>query len=92
MPESPDESEPRPSRPPAIGGISTYTLGTISAMLSLFVVPEVFGSAAIILGAYTWRREQNSNRGLYVLVLGIAFMLVGIYFTAYFGLFDLIPS
>jgi len=67
--------------------------GLISAVLSLFIVPEIFGSAAIILGAYAWKRELgNSNRGLSVLVLGIICMLIGIYFTSLFELGDLIPA
>lgn len=70
-----------------------FTLGLISAFLSLFIIPEVFGSAAIILGAYTWRMERDGsrNRGLIVLIIGIIFMLVGIYFTSYFALIDLLP-
>jgi len=67
--------------------------GLISAILSLLVVPEIFGSAAIILGAYAWKRELgNSNRGLFVVVLGITCMLMGIYFMSFFALADLIPS
>jgi membrane-bound ClpP family serine protease len=55
-------------------------------------VPEVFGSAAIILGAYMWRKEQG-NRGIDILILGIIFMLVGVYVTAYpYRLVDLLPS
>ena len=65
-------------------------LGSICAALSLFVVPEVFGSLAIVLGAYTWKMEAGS-RGLMILVLGIVFMLVGIYFTSSFALIDLVP-
>ena len=72
------------------GKYSTY--GLISAILSLFIVPEIFGSVAIIFGAYTWKNEQsNSNNGLYIVILGIICMLVGIYFTSYFELGDLIP-
>lgn len=67
------------------------TLGYISAVLSLFIVPEIFGSAAILLGAYVWRNEQG-NRGLTIVILGIAFLLIGLIFTAYFALVDLIPS
>jgi uncharacterized membrane protein YvbJ len=69
------------------------TYGLISAILSLFIIPEIFGSAAIIFGAYSWKNEQNgSNNGLFILVLGIVGMLVGIYFTSYFALIDLITS
>ena len=72
------------------GRYSTY--GLISAILSLFIVPEIFGSVAIILGAYAWKNERNgSNIGLYIVILGIICMLVGIYFTSYFELGDLIP-
>jgi len=70
----------------------TYAiLGFISAVLSLLIVPELFGSAAIVLGAYTWRKKQG-NSGFTVLILGIICMLVGLYFTAYFALIDLLPS
>ncbi len=66
--------------------------GLISAFLSLFIVPEIFGSAAIILGAAAWKREVGgSKRGLFVLVLGIIFMLVGIYYTSFFGLYSILP-
>lgn len=72
------------------GKYSTY--GLISAILSLFIVPEIFGSVAIILGAYVWKNEQsNSNNGFYIVILGIICMLIGIYFTSYFELGDLIP-
>lgn len=81
-----------PSYPPARNMMGTYvTLGVISAILSLFIVPEIFGSLAIILGAYIWRREQG-NRGIGILILGIICMLVGLYFTSYFELGDLLPS
>jgi hypothetical protein len=81
-----------PSRQPEDDRIGLFaTFGYISAVLSLFIVPEVFGSAAILLGAYVWRKEQG-NRGLSIVILGIAFMLIGLVFTAYFALVDLIPS
>jgi membrane-bound ClpP family serine protease len=57
------------------------------------VLPEIFGSAAIILGAYAWRmeRDENRNRGLLLIILGIVAMLVGIYYTSYFGLYNILP-
>lgn len=80
-----------PSFPSTRGNAGIFaTLGIVSAVLSLIVVPEIFGTAAIILGAYTWRKEQG-NRGLYILILGIICMIVGIYFTSLFALIDLIP-
>lgn len=68
-------------------------LGFISAVLSLLIVPEIFGSVAIILGAYIWRRERDDsqNLGLTIVILGIICMLVGLYFTSYFELGDLLP-
>jgi len=60
-------------------------------LLFLFVMPEMLGTLAIMLGAYTWKRERG-NRGLYVLLIGIACMLMGLYFTTYFISESLIPS
>ena len=66
--------------------------GYICAFLSLIVVPEIFGPAAIVLGAYTWRMERDGprKRGFTLLILGIVCMIVGMYFTSYFALIDLI--
>lgn len=81
-----------PTFPPARSTVGMFaTWGAISAFLSLFIVPEIFGSVAIVLGAHTWRNEQG-NRGLYIIVLGIVCMIVGLYFTSLFALGDLIPS
>ncbi len=70
-----------------------FNLGILCAFISLLVVPEIFGSAAIILGAYTWRmeRDENRNRGLVLIIVGIVAMLVGIYYTSYFALYDILP-
>ena len=80
-----------PSYPPARGMAGTHTfLGIICAIVGLLILPEIFSSASIILGAYTWRREPG-NRGLAIIIFGLISMLVGIYFTA-FILLDLFPS
>jgi len=72
--------------------MGTYAiLGVVSAIISLFVVPEIFGAASIVLGAYTWRKEQG-NLGIYIVLFGIVCMLIGLYFTAFFILGDLLPS
>jgi len=68
---------------------SYFNYGVLSAVLSLFFLSEIFGSVAIILGAHTWKKEEG-NRGLTLLILGIICMLVGIYFTAYPLLIDLL--
>jgi hypothetical protein len=62
----------------------TYViLGFMSAVLSILLLSEIFGSAAIILGAYVWKQEPERLTGLNILVFGIVAMLIGIYFTAY---------
>ena len=78
-------SPPSPTLyPPSIDVARRYAIfGLASAILSLLILPEIFGSTAIILGAYSWKNEVgNSKRGLYISILGIVCMLVGIYFTA----------
>jgi hypothetical protein len=67
--------------------------GVLCAVISLFVLPEVFGSAAIILGGYAWRIDCNEtkNRGLWVIIIGIITMLAGIYYTSFFGLYNILP-
>jgi hypothetical protein len=83
---------PGPSFPSGGGNARTFaTLGIVCAVLSLIIVPEIFGAIAIILGAYTWRKEKG-NGGLYVVIIGIICMLVGLYFTSLFELGDLLPS
>jgi ketosteroid isomerase-like protein len=83
-------SPPPPSNPPPRYMTRTFAiLGFISAILGLLIVPEIFGSVAIALGAYTWRRQQG-NRGIVIVILGIICMLVGLYFTAYPTLGDLL--
>lgn len=68
-------------------------MGILCAIIAVFILPEVFGSAAIILGAYAWRleRDEARNRGLWVIIVGIVAMLVGIYYKAIFGLYNILP-
>ncbi len=70
-----------------------FNLGAVSAIIGLIVFPEIFCSVAIILGAYTWRLEagQNRNRGIALVIFGIVAMLVGIYYTSFYGLFNILP-
>jgi membrane-bound ClpP family serine protease len=81
-----------PSHPPHRGYAGLVSLGLLCAFLSLIIVPEILGSIAIVFGAYVWRmeREDSRNRGLIVLILGIIFMITGLYFTSYFTLGDLL--
>jgi uncharacterized membrane protein HdeD (DUF308 family) len=70
-----------------------FVMGFIFALLSLFVIPEVFGSVAIILGAYTWRLDcgEKKSRGLLLVIFGIISMLIGIYYTSYLGVYNILP-
>ena len=71
-----------------------FEIGLICAFASLFVVPEILGSVAIILGAYTWRLDsyENKSRGLFLVILGIIAMLVGIYYTSLYGIYNILPQ
>jgi lipopolysaccharide export LptBFGC system permease protein LptF len=73
-------------------GLYTYA-GLFCAVIALFVLPEIFGAAAAILGAYVYRLDCGTtrNRGLWIVILGIVFMLVGIYYTAFFALYQILP-
>ncbi len=68
-------------------------VGLLCAFLALIVLPEVFGLAAAILGAYAYRLDCGTtrNRGLWAVILGVIFMLVGIYYTSFFGLYNILP-
>ena len=67
--------------------------GIFCVIVSLFVVPEIFGSVAIILGAYTWRLDysEKSRRGLILMIFALVAMFVGIYYTSFLGLFQILP-
>jgi ketosteroid isomerase-like protein len=90
VPSTPPPSAP--SHPPARNMTRRFAIyGFISAVLSLFILPEVFGSVAIVLGAYTWKREQG-KRGIIIVILGIICMIMGIEVTAPFWLGGLLLS
>ena len=88
-------SEPPPTTPSSSHSMTPPATGThvgiaiVCAIIGLFIFPEIFDSVAIILGAYAWKRQQG-NVGLYVVILGIACMLIGVYFTALM-IWDLFP-
>jgi hypothetical protein len=60
-----------------------FYIGIFCAFIALFILPEIFGAAEAILGAYVFRLDcgTTSNRGLWVVIAGVVFMLVGIYYT-----------
>jgi len=85
-----------PSGPyyPSAGDLSRRyaNWGFLCATTSLIILPEIFGSMAIILGAYAWKLEPgDSKHGRNIMILGIICMLVGLYFTSFFALYDLVP-
>ncbi len=70
-----------------------FLIGGICGVISWFILPEVFGAASVILGAYVWRLDcsEPNNRGVWVVLLGVVFMLVGIYYSSLFGLYSILP-
>ena len=92
--DSPSPPPTYPAYQPAKPTVNTYIYtGIACAIVAIFIVPEVFGSAAIILGAYAWRLEcgESKNRGIWVIAIGIIAMLLGIYYTSLFGLYNILP-
>jgi membrane-bound ClpP family serine protease len=65
-------------------------IGIVCAILSTMFFAEAFGAAAIILGASQWKNDENSQFGLIVIIIGLLAMFLGIYFTAYPDVIDLI--
>lgn len=80
------QSKPSPSPPSSPVGSGTSRrfaiVGFVCAALGLFIFPKILGSAAIILGAYTWRRRQG-NLGIIIVIVGILCMIIGIEVTAF---------
>jgi membrane-bound ClpP family serine protease len=80
------------TQPKQNAGLYTY-IGIFCAVIALFILPEIFGAASIVLGAYVYRLDCGTtrNRGLWIVILGVMFMLVGIYYTSYFALYQILP-
>jgi hypothetical protein len=59
------------AHPRSEGNAGRYAnYGIFSAIISLFFAPEIFGSAAIILGAYAWKMDTSSSKkGLYIVIV-----------------------
>jgi len=88
-PSSGKPSSPYPNAPSTTRGMH-LALAILLAILGLFIFPEVFDSAAIILGAYIWKNREG-NTGLYIVILGIVCMLVGLYLTAFIIIGNFFP-
>jgi hypothetical protein len=65
-------------------------LGILCGFLSLTFLSEIFGSLSIILGAMQIKKEPESSFGIIVVIVGVLTLLIGIYFTAYPLLVDLL--
>lgn len=61
------------------------TLGYVFSAISLFIMPEIFGTIAVVLGVNIRKR----GRGNTILILGSICLLLGLFVTAAFSLFDL---
>ena len=79
-------------QPKQNAGLYTY-IGIFCAVIALFILPEIFGAAAAVLGAYVFRLDCGTtrNRGLWIVILGVVFMLIGIYYTSIFALYQILP-
>ena len=88
-PQPVPSSSPPPRAYQAAAPRSYAALGIVSAFLGLFIVPEIFGSIAVIIGAMVWKSDEGS-RGLAIIVAGLVCMLIGIYITSFFALGDLL--
>ena len=51
-------------------------IGLVCAIISLLLLPILFGPAAIVLG-YFARKKGDKTFGLVVIVLGAVFMVIG---------------
>lgn len=74
--------------------VSLYVnAGVLCAIIGAFIFPEILCSAGIILGAYAWRLDANEqgNRGLAVIIIGIVAMLIGLYYVAFITVGDFLP-
>ena len=92
--ETPQTTPTPPYMQPQGRRAGTYvSAGVLSAIIDLFVFPEVFGAAAAVLGAYAWRLDygQPRHRGAWVVILGVVFMLVGLYCTSLIAIYDFLP-
>jgi hypothetical protein len=81
------------AQPKGTKGRTYFIIGGLCGVISLFILPEIFGTASAVLGAYVWRLDwaEPNNRGVWVVILGVVFMLVGIYYTSLFGLYNILP-
>ncbi len=80
-----------PPYPPESDVTRTYArFGYMSALISLLIMPEIFGPVAIFIGNLV--RRRGGRDGTRILILGIACMIVGLFVTAIFSLFFLLPQ
>jgi len=93
MPESPQPSMSYGQTMKRSAGLLYVNVGFICAIVGIFIFPEILCSAAIILGGYAWKLDCNEqrNRGLAVIIIGIVAMLVGLYYLALITVGDFLP-
>ena len=57
-------------------------LAIICAMVSLFILPEIFASATILIGAQTWKDSPDRTTGRNLVIVGIICMIIGLEISA----------
>ena len=63
-----------------------YTcLGWVCAVVSLFLVPLLFGAGGVVFGYLLSTKKATKNRGIILIIFSVAFALLGIIIGAAIG-------
>lgn len=63
-----------------------YTcLGWVCAVVSLFLVPLLFGAGGVVFGYLLSTKKATKNRGIILIIFSVAFVLLGIIIGAAIG-------
>ena len=63
-----------------------YTcLGWVCAVLSLFLVPLLFGAGGVVFGYLLSTKKATKNRGIILIIFSVAFALLGMIIGAVVG-------
>ncbi|MCL6571062.1 MAG: hypothetical protein K6T88_05185 [Bacillus sp. (in: Bacteria)] len=76
-------SEQNEVRDRATGGTGMGTLAIALSILSLFVMPILFGAAGIVLG-FVARRKGATRLGAWAIGLGAVSIVIGIFILPFF--------
>jgi hypothetical protein len=66
-----------------VGGKATGVIGIILSVLSLFIIPVLFGAAGIIVG-FVARRQGAHSLGNWAIGIGIVSIVISLFFAPFF--------